>query len=70
MSSVYETHIGDVITLYFLVLKCLQQFSCSSCCCDIGQTCIGRCQDDIFPRIELNPSFVLSSDNNCKNDIQ
>ena len=40
-------------------------------CCDIGQTCIGRCQDDIFPRIELNPSFVLSSDNtNCKNDIQ
>ena len=42
-------------------------------CCDIGQTCIGknRCQDDIFPRIVLNPSFVLSSDNtNCKNDIQ
>ena len=41
-------------------------------CCDIGQTCIGkRCQDDIFPRIELNPSFVLSSDNtNCKNNIQ
>ena len=33
-------------------------------CCDIGQ-------DDIFPRIELIPSFVLSSDNtNCKNDIQ
>ena len=30
-----------------------------------------RCQDDIFPRIELIPSFVLSSDNaNCKNDIQ
>ena len=25
-------------------------------CCDIGQTCIGkRCQDDIFPRIELFP---------------
>ena len=33
-------------------------------CCDIGQI-------DIFSRIELNPSFVLSSDNtNCKNDIQ
>ena len=33
-------------------------------CCDIGQI-------DIFPRIELIPSFVLSSDNtNCKNDIQ
>ena len=42
-------------------------------CCDIGQTCIGkiRCQDDIFPRIELIPSFVLSSDNtNYNNDIQ
>ena len=40
-------------------------------CCDIGQTCIGRCQDDIIPRIELNPSFVLSNDNtNYKNDIQ
>ena len=33
-------------------------------CCDIGQI-------DRFPIIELNPSFVLSSDNtNCKNDIQ
>ena len=41
-------------------------------CCDIGQTCIGkRCQDDIFPRIELFPLSSLSSDNtNCKNDIQ
>ena len=41
-------------------------------CCDIGQTCIGkRCQDDIFPRIELFPFSSLSSDNtNCKNDIQ
>ena len=33
-------------------------------CCDIGQI-------DISSRIELIPSFVLSSDNtNCKNDIQ
>ena len=33
-------------------------------CCDIGQI-------DIFSRIELIPSFVLSSDNtNYKNDIQ
>ena len=31
---------------------------------------MSRCQDDIFPRIELIPSFVLSSDNtNCKNFI-
>ena len=30
MSSLYETHICDVITLSFLVLKCLHQFCCSS----------------------------------------
>ena len=30
MSSLYETPIGGVITLYFLVLKCFHQFSCSS----------------------------------------
>ena len=30
MSSLYETHIGDVIILCFLVLKHLQEFSCSS----------------------------------------
>ena len=30
MSSLYETPIGDVMTLWFLVLKCLHQFSCSS----------------------------------------
>ena len=35
-----------------------------SCCCDIGQI-------DIFSRIELITSIVLSSDNtNYKNDIQ
>ena len=42
-------------------------------CCDIGQTCIGkkRCQDDIFSRIELITSIVLSSKKtNYKNDIQ
>ena len=28
-------------------------------------------QNDTISKIELNPSFVLSSDNtNCKNDIQ
>ena len=46
---------------------------------EVAGSCMGnsvlryrsRCQDDIFPRIELIPSFVLSSDNtNCKNDIQ
>ena len=35
-----------------------------SSCCDMGQ-------NDTIGKIELNPSFVLSSDNtNCKNDIQ
>ena len=28
-----------------------------------------RCQDDIFPRIELIPSFVLSSDNTNYNNV-
>ena len=33
-------------------------------CCDMGQ-------NDTIGKIELNPSFVLSSDNtNYKNDIQ
>ena len=33
-------------------------------CCDTGQ-------NDTISKIELNTSFVLSSDNtNCKNDIQ
>ena len=33
-------------------------------CCDMGQ-------NDTISKIELNPSFVLSSDNtNYKNDIQ
>ena len=33
-------------------------------CCDMGQ-------NDTIGKIELNPSFILSSDEtNCKNDIQ
>ena len=41
-------------------------------CCDIGQNSYRlRCQDDIFSRIELFPSNVLSSEKaNYKNDIQ
>ena len=36
----------------------------SSYCCDMGQ-------NDTIGKIELNPSFVLSSvETNCKNDIQ
>ena len=43
--------------LVCLVLK-------SGFCCDMGQ-------NDTIGKIELNPSFVLSSDEtNCKNDIQ
>ena len=35
------------------------------------KTCIGkiRCQDDILFRIELIPSFVLSSDNTNYNNV-
>ena len=35
------------------------------------QYCCDMSQNDTIGKIELNPSFVLSSDNtNCKNDIQ
>ena len=38
---------------------------------DVEDKTLPRCQDDIFPRIELFPLSSLSSDNtNCKNDIQ
>ena len=37
----------------------------------LGQFCCDMGQNDTIGKIELNPSFVLSSDNtNCKNDIQ
>ena len=35
------------------------------------EVCSDMGQNDTIGKIELNPSFVLSSDNtNCKNDIQ
>ena len=38
---------------------------------DVKDKTLPGCQADIFSRIELIPSFVLSSNNtNCKNDIQ
>ena len=38
---------------------------------DLGTLCCDMGQNDTIGKIELNPSFVLSSDNtNCKNDIQ
>ena len=38
---------------------------------DVEDKTLPGCQADILSRIELIPSFVLSSDNtNCKNDIQ
>ena len=46
-------------TLYYI-----QVIIYSFLCCDMGQ-------NDTIGKIELNPSFVLSSDEtNCKNDIQ
>ena len=48
-----------------------KRFSEVSVVISVKRASVKRCQDDIFPRIELIPSFVLSSDNtNCKNDIQ
>ena len=39
-------------------------YSKRTLCCDMSQ-------NDTIGKIELNPSFVLSSNNtNCKNDIQ
>ena len=38
---------------------------------DVEDKTLPGCQADILSRIELIPSFILSSDNtNCKNDIQ
>ena len=40
------------------------EYVSSDDCCDLGQ-------NDTIGKIELNPSFVLSSvETNCKNDIQ
>ena len=52
------------VTMNTWILNAKYFLKGSSACCDIGQI-------DRFSIIELNPSFVLSSDNtNCKNDIQ
>ena len=53
--SIYNVYKQGNIEIFLL---------CHNHCCDMGQ-------NDTIGRIELNPSFVLSSDNtNCKNDIQ
>ena len=51
-----ETSVADFVISEELLSSCN--------CCDMGQ-------NDTIGKIELNPSFILSSDNtNCKNDIQ
>ena len=58
-----ETTLCDFLTRKYL-LELLDFVSLDSICCDMGQ-------NDTIGKIELNSSFVLSSDNtNCKNDIQ
>ena len=43
----------------------------STCITTYQRPCCDKGQNDTIDKIELNPSFVLSSDNtNCKNDIQ
>ena len=45
-------------------LPCFKDIHISPLCCDMGQ-------NDTIGKIELNSSFVLSSEEtNCKNDIQ
>ena len=51
------------LTMYSHTAMCVSLKNIT-CCCDMGQ-------NDTIGKIELNPSFILSSDNtNCKNDIQ
>ena len=58
----------ETLQAIFLCRKVLKENDSTSqsydYCCDMGQ-------NDTIGKIELNPSFVLSSDEtNCKNDIQ
>ena len=56
-----KTILHEIKTLVALKTMLHEQFTT---CCDMGQ-------NDTIGKIELNSSFVLSSDNtNCKNDIQ
>ena len=62
----YEHRMGDVLfTDSRILYQVLVELTVNDqTCCDMGQ-------NDTIGKIELNPSFVLSSDNtNCKNDIQ
>ena len=50
--------------VFFIIFKVISKFFLIYICCDMGQ-------NDTIGKIELNPSFVLSSDNtNYKNEIQ
>ena len=69
-NSTPETYVTEVIFFVYRHSLCtdilrVQTFSFQKGrCCDIGQ-------NDTIGKIELNPSFILSSDNtNYKNDIQ
>ena len=66
LECIFYSSIGFHRKLHRVPVEQLQMLHSSKKgrCCDIGQI-------DIFSRIELIPSNVLSNDNtNCKNDIQ
>ena len=61
-NSNYKSYIHSMTRVGTYILIC--RFYDRYMCCDMGQ-------NDTIGKIELNSSFVLSSDNtNCKNDIQ
>ena len=61
----HHYYLNDVTGKHLLLQHNQRQQSIEhQCCCDMGQ-------NDTIGKIELNSSFVLSSDNtNYKNDIQ
>ena len=65
MKNLYDSYVEQTIdgTLFLDTPLMLFKKECGYCC-DMGQ-------NDTIGKIELNPSFVLSSvETNCKNDIQ
>ena len=62
MSSLYETHIGDVIALCFLVLMSVHQFSCSSHQKQGSLSTINKPLNNInflFIYVKLQPESIL-----------
>ena len=64
MSHIFLFGKGNTLPKQIYLVQKSVVFITRNACCDMGQ-------NDTIGKIELNPSFVLSSDNtNYKNDIQ